>query len=63
MDSASQKFEIGIFLGVLVILAVVWAVNGYEDTWLYVIAAIIAIPAHWFYFRKKSDMRERGSRE
>ncbi len=43
-----------IFFVVLVILGVVWAINGYNDTWLYVTAAIIAIPGSWYYSAKKN---------
>lgn len=55
MTPRSIKLEIGIFLAVLIALAAVWAINGYTDTWLYVTAAIIAIPVTWYSFGKKSD--------
>lgn len=42
--------QVGIFVGVLVILGLVWAANGYDDTWLYVTAGIIAAPSAWFMF-------------
>jgi len=50
--SLSKKFEIGIFVSALVVLGIVWAVNGYEDTWLYATAAVIAIPISWYSFSK-----------
>ena len=49
-----KKFEIGIFILALLILTGVWALNGYEDTWLYVTAAIIAIPISWVSFGNKN---------
>ncbi len=54
MTSKTKKLEIWIFIALLVVLAAVWAINGYEDTWLYVTAAIIAIPTSWYYFGKKN---------
>lgn len=54
MTSQSKKFEIGIFLAALAALIAVWAINDYEDTWLYVTAIIIAIPTSWFYWSKQS---------
>ncbi len=59
MLSKSKKFEIAIFFGVLIVLGVVWMMNGYEDTWLYATAAIIAVPANWLYFRQKRDGQEK----
>ena len=53
MTSKSKKIEIAIFVIALVVLAAIWAINGYEDTWLYVTAIIIAIPTSWFYFNSK----------
>ncbi len=53
MTSRLKKFEIAIVIAALVALVVVWAINGYDDTWLYVTAAVIAIPTSWFYLSKK----------
>lgn len=39
-----KKIEIALFIATLAILFAVWSINGYDDTWLYVTAAIIAIP-------------------
>lgn len=38
-----------------VALVAIWAMNGYEDTWFYVTAGIIAIPTSWFVFGKKNE--------
>ncbi len=54
MTPKNKKIEITIFLAALMILIAVWAVNGYEDTWLYVTAIIIAIPVSWLYFGNKN---------
>ena len=53
MKSRFKKLEIGIFIVAIFIICAVWAVNGYQDTWLYVIAAIIAMPTSWYFFGKK----------
>lgn len=53
MRSGSKKLELGIVIAALVILIVIWAMNGYEDTWMYLAAIIVAIPASWFFFGKK----------
>ncbi len=53
MTSKFKKIEIAIVAVTLVVLTAVWAFNGYEDTWLYVSAAVIAIPASWFFFGTK----------
>lgn len=47
------KLEWFILAAVSIIILAVWAMNGYEDTWLYMTALIIAIPTSWFYFGKK----------
>jgi len=49
----ARIFEIGLFLAVFIFLVVVWAINGYDDTWLYVTAGIIAIPSSWFLLGRK----------
>ena len=54
MTSRPRKSEIIIFVAALAALVAIWAINGYEDTWLYVILIIIAIPTSWFYFSKKN---------
>jgi hypothetical protein len=45
MTTSSKIFKSGIVLAAFVVLVVVWAVNGYDDTWLYITAAIITLPA------------------
>ncbi len=57
MTSRSKKLEIAIFIAALMALAAVWAINGYDDTWLYATAIIIAIPTSWFYWGKKNKDR------
>ena len=57
MKSQFNKSEVAIVVVTLLILAAVWAINGFEDTWLYVIAGIIVIPASWFLFGKKDNDR------
>lgn len=52
---SSKKTEIVIVVAALAVLGGVWALNGYEDTWLYIAAGVIAIPASWFFFGKKKD--------
>lgn len=54
MQSRSKKLKIAITIVALLVLIAVWAINGYEDTWLYATAGIIAIPASWFYFGNKN---------
>lgn len=54
MVPTSRKFEIALFIIVLAMLAFVWALNGYDDTWLYIMAAIIAIPISWYSLGKKN---------
>ncbi|MES2470849.1 MAG: hypothetical protein V4526_01285 [Patescibacteria group bacterium] len=54
MESRSKKFEIAIVIAALIILVAVWAINGFEDTWMYLTAFIIFIPASWFFFSKKN---------
>ncbi len=51
----SKKLELVLFIGLLIVLTIVWRANGYEDTWLYITAAIIAIPISWYSFGKKSN--------
>ncbi len=55
MSSPSKKIEIGIVLATAAVIIAVWAVNGYEDTWLYATALIIAVPASWFLFGKNKN--------
>ena len=53
--SRTRKIEIAIIAAALMVLAGVWAINGYDDTWLYLTAAIIIVPSSWFYFGRKKD--------
>ena len=54
MTPRSKKSLIAIFIATLVALVAIWAINGFEDTWSYVVLIIIAIPTSWFYFNKKN---------
>lgn len=45
MTSQYKIIKSGIVLVVFAVLVVVWAVNGYDDTWLYIAAAAVALPA------------------
>ncbi len=51
----TRKFEIAMFIAVLIILFVIWMKNGYDETWYFVVAAIIAIPISWYSFGKKQQ--------
>ena len=51
----SKKIQIIVFIIALIVLTTVWAINGYDDTWLYVTAAIIAIPVSWYSFSQKNS--------
>jgi len=53
MPPTTKKLEAAIVIGALIVLTGIWAINGYEDTWLYVAAGVIAIPASWFFFGKR----------
>jgi xanthine/uracil permease len=55
MVRRSKKIELAIFILALVALVAVWAINGFEDTWLYAILILIAIPVSWFNFKKKAE--------
>jgi hypothetical protein len=44
MTPQPKKAEILIIIATIAVLGAVWALNGYEDTWLYVTAAVIALP-------------------
>ncbi len=57
MKPLSRKFEIAIIIVAGLVLLGVWALNGYDDTWLYITAAIIAIPTSLFYVSKKDKDR------
>jgi hypothetical protein len=48
VTAQSKIFKSGIVIAVFLVLVVVWAVNGYDDTWLYIAAAVVAIPASYF---------------
>lgn len=52
MQLRMKKIQIIVFIATLAILTVVWSVNGYDDTWLYVMAAFIAVPTSWFFLGK-----------
>lgn len=54
MTPSSKRLEIAIVIAVIIILGVIWAMNGYEDTWLYITAMVIAVPASWFAFGKSN---------
>ena len=56
MTSRSQKLVLAILVAALAALVVIWAINGFDDTWLYAVNAviiIIAIPISWLSFGKK----------
>lgn len=55
MRSRFKRLETAIFVVVILIISAVWAMNGYQDTWLYLAAAVIAIPTSWFFFGKKDN--------
>lgn len=54
MKSQTEKLGIALVILALVALVVIWAINGYEDTWLYASAMLIAIPTSWIHFCKKN---------
>jgi len=41
-----------IFLGMLAILATVYAINGFDDAWLYLSAAFVVACSFWSAFRQ-----------
>lgn len=55
MSLRSTKTEVAVFYIALVLLVGIWAINGFEDTWLYATALIVATPVSWFSFGKKND--------
>lgn len=55
MTPKNKKIEIAIYAIALIAIIAIWAVNGYEDTWLYVSAVLIMFPASWIYFNKNKD--------
>lgn len=50
----SKKIEMAIFVVALVALVAIWAMNGFDDTWLYAVLIAVIIPTAWFRLRKKS---------
>lgn len=52
-----KKIQIAVFILTLVLLASVWEINGRDDTWLYVMAAIIAVPTSWFFLGEGSKSK------
>ncbi len=51
---SAKKMLVAIYVVTGVVLAVVWAANGYEDTWLYIWAALIGPATSWFYLKAES---------
>ena len=49
----SRKVEVALFVFTLLVLVAIWAANGYEHTWLYVSALVVAIPVGWYTFGSK----------
>ncbi len=48
MISRVKKIQIAVFVTTLVVLAAIWALNGYELTWLYVCLIPVIVPNPWW---------------
>ncbi|HWA64559.1 MAG TPA: hypothetical protein VG866_01760 [Candidatus Paceibacterota bacterium] len=48
MNPRHTKIQAGAFIAMLVVLAVAWALSGHQNTWLFVLAAIIGVPNPWW---------------
>lgn len=35
-------------------LVAIWAMNGYENTWFYIMLLLLTIPTSWIHFIKKT---------
>jgi hypothetical protein len=54
--STKQREKVIVLVAILILVAV-WAINGYDDTWLYVTAILITAPLSWYYI-EKNDKKE-----
>jgi len=56
MGSRDKNIEIALLVLANTALVGIWAINGYDETWLYVTAMLITIPTSWLRFgRNRSD--------
>lgn len=53
MSPRNRKIGITLLILTQILLVVIWAVNGYEETWFYVTLILITIAAAWEPFIKK----------
>lgn len=54
MKPSAFTIALGIHVLVLLILASVWWINGRDDTWFYIMAAIIALSSLFYAKPRKS---------
>ncbi|MES2930758.1 MAG: hypothetical protein V4665_03160 [Patescibacteria group bacterium] len=54
MASKTRKISIALLILAEIALVVIWAVNGYEDTWFYAMLMLITISTSWTNFSTKS---------
>lgn len=57
MEAKFKKIQIMVFVITILILFGIWGINGYDNTWLYVTAAIVAIPTSWYFTGKRNTDR------
>jgi|GEM_PF-4714459 len=48
MNPRHVKIQIGVFIALLVVLALAWTLSGRQSTWLFILAAVIGIPNPWW---------------
>ncbi|MES3004864.1 MAG: hypothetical protein V4690_01975 [Patescibacteria group bacterium] len=57
MPSKTRKIGIALLILTQVALIVIWAINGYEETWFYVTLMLVSISTSWVHFAKKKDVQ------
>jgi hypothetical protein len=48
MNPQHTKIQAGVFILLLVVLALAWTLSGRQNTWLFILAAVIAVPNSWW---------------
>lgn len=53
MNPSVKKLVATFLILANIALVIIWAINGYEDTWFYVSLLLISFVSSWTYFAKK----------
>ncbi len=52
MSSKIRLIGIVLLIATQIALVTIWAINGYDDTWLYASAMVISLSSLWALFSK-----------